>query len=222
MTTTISTMTEAEPLAIQVAALGDQVRSLTISDEATFQMAATWLQRIKALRDRVATLFTPHVKRAFEAHRALVAERQRLEQPLVAAETALKRQLAEFTVAEERRRLAAARAETAAATDARTDQIWREVEALETAGYREEAAALATELVTSPLGLVLSPAPMKVQGLATRDVWKYEVTDPALVPREYWTIDHQKLGAVVRAVKGSVVIPGVRVWAERTIATTSR
>jgi hypothetical protein len=222
MMTTISTLTEAEPLAAQVATVSDHVRTLTISDEATCQLAATWLQRIRALRDTVATLFTPHVKRAFDAHRAFVAQRQRLDQPLVAAETALKRQLAAFTVAEERRRLAAARAETAAATDARTDQIWREVEALETAGYREEAAALATELVSSPLGLVLSPPPINVPGLATRDVWKYEVTDPALVPREYWTIDHQKLGAVVRAVKGSVVIPGVRVWAERTIATTSR
>lgn len=222
MTTATSVINDVEPLATQVATLGEDVHRLSISDDATFQLAATWLQRVKALRDAVSQLFAPHIKRAFDAHRALVAERQRLDQPLVAAETVLKRKLADFTVVEERRRLAAARQDTAAVTEARTDQIWREVDALEAAGYREEASALATELVMSPLAVVLTPAPVKARGLATREIWKYEVVNATQVPPEYWTIDHQKLGAVVRAVKGSVAIPGVRVWTERTIASTGR
>jgi hypothetical protein len=46
----------------------------------------------------------------------------------------------------------------------------------------------------------------------------YAVVDAAQVPAAYLMIDHKKLGAAVRALKGAVAIPGVRMWAERTIA----
>ena len=63
---------------------------------------------------------------------------------------------------------------------------------------------------------------MKAEGIQCREVWRYEVIDAAQVPREYLTIDHTKLGGVVRALKGAAQIPGVRIWVERTIAATGR
>ena len=38
------------------------------------------------------------------------------------------------------------------------------------------------------------------------------------MPREYLRVDHTKLGAVVRALKTAAAIPGVRIWAEPTVA----
>jgi hypothetical protein len=194
--------------------------ALILTDEASFQAGSALLRRIKAVRETIAAFFAPHIARAFEAHRALIADRQRFDGPLAEAERALKADLITFTEAEERRRAAAARVQTAAATDARATQIWTEVESLEAAGYHAEAAALATELVSAPVALVCTPAPLKADGIVRRARWTYAVVDATQVPREYLTIDHHKLGAVVRALKGSVPIPGVRVWAERTMAAT--
>ena len=211
---------DVSPIREDVQTLSTTVRALAIVDEASFQAAGTFLRRIKALRDTIAGLFGPHITRAFDAHRALVADRKRLDAPLVDAERVLKTTLAAFTIAEERRRAAQARQQTAAATETRTAEIWAEVEELEGAGYHVEAADLATELVTASAAIVITPAPLKADGLARRQLWKYEVIDAAQVPREYLTVDHPKLGAVVRALKGAVQIPGVRVWVERTIAAT--
>ena len=51
-----------------------------------------------------------------------------------------------------------------------------------------------------------------------REVCKFEVTDPALVPREYLIDDETKLRKVVGALKGDTIIPGVRVYSEKALA----
>jgi hypothetical protein len=50
------------------------------------------------------------------------------------------------------------------------------------------------------------------EGLQNRSSWAYEVIDLSQVPMLFWMLDHQKLGAYVRETKGTVVIPGVRVY----------
>jgi hypothetical protein len=52
----------------------------------------------------------------------------------------------------------------------------------------------------------------KVEGTMRRDNWCFEVTDARLIPREYLAIDTVKIGQVVRAMKGSTSIPGIRVY----------
>jgi hypothetical protein len=216
----VITPDETTPLRAEVDTMPDTARALTIVDDRSFHTGATLLRRIKTLRDAIDRLFAPHITRAFEAHRALVADRKRLERPLAEAEAVLKAHLAAYTVAEERRRAAEARRQTAAAAEARASQIWAEVEQLEATGYHAEAADLATALVTTTDAIVVAPTPVAADGITSRVIWKYEVVDAAQVPPAYLTIDHRKLGAAVRALKGSVPIPGVRMWAERTIAAS--
>jgi len=45
-------------------------------------------------------------------------------------------------------------------------------------------------------------------------VWKFRVTNEALIPREYMTPDMVKIGGVARATKGSIQIPGVEIYSE--------
>ena len=59
---------------------------------------------------------------------------------------------------------------------------------------------------------------LKADGVVRRTNWRYEIVDEAAVPREYLRVDHTKLGAVVRALKTAAAIPGVRIWAEPTVA----
>jgi hypothetical protein len=56
--------------------------------------------------------------------------------------------------------------------------------------------------------------------LGTSTVWKFEVTDFALLPADYKMVDASKLGKVVRA--GLHTIAGVRIWEEETLRVTGR
>lgn len=58
----------------------------------------------------------------------------------------------------------------------------------------------------------------KIEGVTKRTIWKFEITDPTAIPREYLAIDEKKIGAVVRALKADASIPGVRVYAETSLA----
>jgi hypothetical protein len=216
-------MADLSPIRAEVGALPETARTMAITDEASFTAAGAILVRIKALRALVERLFTPHIKRAFEAHRALLEDRRRLDTPLAQAETILKQRVAVFSLEEEERRALEARRRAADAHETRTARIWAEVIALEAAGYQGEAADLVQEFVKGPPLIVgLTPTPLKAPGISCREVWRYEVTDPEQVPREYLTIDHSKLGGVVRALKTAATIPGVRIWVERTIAAMGR
>jgi hypothetical protein len=58
-----------------------------------------------------------------------------------------------------------------------------------------------------------------VQGLSTRMVWDFVVTDANLVPREYLSVDESKLRHAVRA--GARSIPGVSVFEKPQVASRS-
>ena len=57
----------------------------------------------------------------------------------------------------------------------------------------------------------------KVQGVATRTNWKYEIINEKLIPRNFLKVDEVKLGQVVRATKGTLQIPGVKIYSEESI-----
>jgi hypothetical protein len=213
---------ELETLRAEATSVPATARTMPIEDDETFHAAGAILVRIKTLRTTLALLFNPHIKRAFDAHRALVEDRRRLDAPLADAEAVLKARLTAFTIAEDERRAIEARRHAAEAEAERTARVWTEVDRLEAAGYHAEAADLVEDFVQEPTRIVVTPMRVAAPGLAARDVWRYDVVDPSLVPREFWTIDHTKLGGVVRALKRAAAIPGVRVWVERTIAATGR
>ncbi len=113
----------------------------------------------------------------------------------------------------------------------RAEQERKAREAEEINRLRMEAAKKEMELngeLTESVNLVdVAPAPPKtvhtdVGNLGTAKIWKFEVIDPALVPREYMAVDMVKIGQVVRATKGSISIPGIRVFSEDTLKVNTR
>lgn len=142
---------------------------------------------------------------------------------------------AEAAAAAERARLAKLQAEAEAKARAEQDRLRREAEEAAAAGRAAEAAKLAAKadkveekaaakveelqlreaMVVAPM--IQREAP-KVSGVSTREVWKFEITDPSLVPREYLVIDETKVRKVVQALRGDTQIPGVRVYSERQLA----
>ncbi len=61
-----------------------------------------------------------------------------------------------------------------------------------------------------------------VKGLSMRHTWDCEVIDLDEVPREYMMMDVTKVKAVIRAHKGDVTIPGIRVIRNTSVASASK
>lgn len=80
-----------------------------------------------------------------------------------------------------------------------------------------EAEALLVEPVTVAPVPVEPPTP-KVEGVSYREVWEFEIVNEALIPREYLVPDLKRIGGVIRAMKGSAQIPGVRAYSRRVVA----
>jgi len=96
---------------------------------------------------------------------------------------------------------------------------------------RSEAAEAEMRLrgeLTEPVNLVevVSEAPRRVEtemgSTGQRDNWKYEVVDFTLVPDDYKMINAGVLTPVVKASKGKITIPGIRIYNEPIIANRAR
>lgn len=60
--------------------------------------------------------------------------------------------------------------------------------------------------------------PVMPQGVSTRTVWNWKVTDPSLVPREYLAVDAAAVQAHVNEYKDQASIPGIEAYPETSIA----
>ena len=77
----------------------------------------------------------------------------------------------------------------------------------------------ATEKERSPLTRdSVKPQP---KGVHTRTVYKFEVTNPDVVPDVYKMVDEAAIRKVVNALKGKIDIPGVRIWSEESVSARS-
>ncbi len=104
-------------------------------------------------------------------------------------------------------------------------------EAEEINRLRMEAAKKEMELkgeLTESVNLVeVTPLPPKtvrteVGDLGTSEIWKFQVVDFTLLPNEYKIADEVKIGKVVRATKGSIAIPGVKMWPEKILKVSAK
>jgi hypothetical protein len=80
-------------------------------------------------------------------------------------------------------------------------------------------AALQAGNHTEALAVVQPTMPA---GVSTRTLWRFEVTDPALVPRDYLVVDSARVQAHVNEHKSAASIPGIRAFPETGISSGSK
>lgn len=220
-----------------------RARAVQITDAASCTQAGFMLRSIKALRADIQRWFEPHVEAAMEtkrkaedARKALVDERDKMEAPLVAAETTLKRSLLRWEEeqeaarqAEERRLQAEANARAEAVTLEAAAALELEAATTGDEGMRAEAAAILEQPIDAPVVSVKTFMP-KVQGVTYRDNWKAhpEINVKALAaavangtaPVTFLQPNMTAINQWARATQGGQTIPGVRVFNDRQIAAS--
>jgi len=195
----------------------DQAKSIIIQSNDDYVRAGEILLTIKGLRKEINSFFDPICTKAFEAHKEAVAQKKRADAPLVEAEGIIKPRIAAWNAEQERIRKAE---EDRLREEARKQEEERRLEdaiLAEQSGNKEEAAAIMDTPVQAPVVVVPKSIP-KVAGVSMTKQWKFRITDANKIPRQYLTVDEQKIGAIVRALKDQANIPGVEVFSVDSVS----
>jgi hypothetical protein len=198
-------------------ALVERSRAVVVIDAPSYAAAGGFLKDIKAYRAQVAEVCEPVVKAAHAAHKAAVAQRERLDGPADEAERIVKATMLAWKRAEDARVTEARRAAEFEARRKAEDALLAEAAEAEAAGQHAKAEAIVSAPVVVRPVAVSTDVP-KVAGVSVRTTWAYEIVDPTLLPREFLKPDEHAIGATVRATRGALAIPGVRTFEKPVMA----
>lgn len=159
-----------------------------------------WLEAVEAT-----------VKTAHASWKAAVAHRDSVAKPIDEAEKIVKQRIADY--AYEQRRIASAeqarlQAEADAKAEAERRRALAAAEKLKTPELKAERIEQA-ETIVAPVVTVAAAVPETKLSMVVS--YSFQIVDAAAIPAEYLIPDEKKIGAIVRATKGSITIPGVKV-----------
>ena len=113
----------------------------------------------------------------------------------------------------------------------RTEQARKIKEAEDIQAEKEALARREAELNQGKTTIDLTPVvappmvPQRVRTdlgmIGTMKVYKWEPVDITLIPRDYLRLDFAMISSVVKATKGQITIPGIRIWEEETLRVTT-
>lgn len=194
---------------------------IVIHDDLSYAEAGEFQRAARQLRQKVVTFFDPLVTKAHEAHKALTAARKRELDPVDAALLEVQRKMGAYQLECERQRreeeaILRKQAEEAAREEAEATAEYHELmgntaSAEAVRAHADHGAKLAANAVT------VEPYAPKVDGQAARTTWGFEIEDESKIPRQYLTPDLKAIGAIVRARKGCIEIPGVKITSETKV-----
>lgn len=210
---------EVKELTAQTDTLLELSTNYVITAPEHYEAAGTELQRVKGVLKRLTDqrmLFT----RPLDASKKAIMDFFRgPEEKLARAENCIKRAMAGYQQEQERLRIEDQRRADEAARKER-ERLEAQAARAQASGKTEKAEALQQRAATVVAPVVSREAP-KISGVKTREVWRFEVVDAGEVPRQFLSVDEQKIRRVVGALKGDCKIHGVRIWSEKAIAAGS-
>lgn len=221
---------EAEPLSKETNEIVSQSKSLVIANGDHYKSASNDLMRIKGVLKRINEVFDPIVSKAHETHKAAVAAKKSLTDPLDTAEKAIKKAMIAYDEEQER---IAKELEEQHRKEAEAKAAEKKRELIDQADLAIELGAddTAEELLNQSdtvqaLTPVVTANTVSVGGIAKKKTWKAKVVNPKLVPAyfgefELRKINEWQLTKIAQMTGGAAQIPGVEFYEERGIAARS-
>ena len=195
-------------------ALAVKANSFTITTDDQYVEAMSFAKFIKESIKKVEKAFDPIIKQAHKTWKAAIAQKGQYIAPREAALKILDSKGRAFRIEQEKIRqeeqrkaqeLANKEAERQRKLAEKAQARGDEKKAQEFTAKAEEVAAI-TPVIASKVS--------KIEGVAIRKIWKFRIVDDRLLPREWLTPDMNKIGATVRATKGTLRIPGIEIYQE--------
>ena len=184
-----------------------QAEAHEVRDEASVSAAVPIAGQAKALAKAIDERRRELVERPNQYVRAVNNLARQFTDRLEAAERGLKAKLAEY-----QHRLELLRREAERAAQERARALEAELKA-EAEAHGVEAPQVPMPVLPKPETVVRTDEGMTAY---TRKVWTFAVVDEAQVPREYLSLDRQKVLGAIRA--GVREIPGLRIYEETQVS----
>ena len=205
----------------EITVIANQVQRMAITTPEEYEQAAEMGREIKRKAKAVKELFQPIKEAANKAHKAACEQERLMLDPLNAAEKAIKTGMNAYVMEQERKR-------REMEEEARRQRELEEKRLLEAAiaeegkGNSQQAEqALEEALVMAETPVAIAEAAPKAKGVSVRTDWEIESIDDSLVPIALQGIvirpvDRAAIMRLVRASKGQISIPGVKVKEVKT------
>lgn len=216
MTTTTEASVETDVLKTEIDTFCLERNSLEITTDADLATAENWLKDCYAREKTIDAHFDDDISRAHQLHKSLVAKKKNYLEPVLSLANKLKASIGSWLKKKEAERQAVIRAQEEAARKAEEDRRLAAAQEMQDQGE----ADVAEEILEAPIAPVIQappPAP-KAASVTLKKTYRFEIVDPLKIPREYLCVDEVKIGRMVRASSGTLVIPGVRIIEEETAA----
>ena len=201
-----------------------QAEAIIIETDEDYQTAAVFGRDLKQKSSEVMSFFKPMKESAHAAHRAVCEREKTMLSPLNRAEITLKRTMGTYALKKQKeQREAEDKARRLAQEEA--DRKLADAVQKEASGNNEAAASAmldAQAADTMSRNVTVAVAPPMAAGVSQTKDWELVSIDPTLVPivtsgTTLRPVDEKAVLRLIRAEKGTVVIPGV-IYKE-TIAT---
>jgi hypothetical protein len=148
---------EAAAIVSEALTFPDRARAIVIRDQASYDAACEFVRGVKALRVKIADTFRPHIKRADEAHSALLKEMREADDPLAQAEKLAKDALATFNDTQARLAAEQQRRDIEAARAREEERRMQQAIDLERRGQGAAAEAMLSKPVLFPAPPLQAP-----------------------------------------------------------------
>ncbi|HET9680188.1 MAG TPA: hypothetical protein VFP95_06485 [Gammaproteobacteria bacterium] len=202
-----------------------QAKDFTITTEQHYQTAGDQLKAIKARARELDSQEKSITKPINDSLRQIRDLFRRPKDVLANAERTLKQAMTSYFQVQERKRLEEQRKVEDAARKER-ERLARCAEKAEQRGDEQKAEQF-EERATQVQAPVIAQQKPKVSGVSVREIWKYEIVDKMELIKavaegkaspDLLSVNGAEIGRRVRALKGEFNVPGVRAFAEKTMA----
>jgi dsDNA-specific endonuclease/ATPase MutS2 len=190
--------------------LPDEAKHITITDDESLREANGFYQACKTIVENIHRHMDPVRDANYKSWKESIKLIQKLEElPLQAMKTVKPKMIAYKEKVQEEIRKKEKEAQD------KIDAEKKKAEALlEKAAEQEKAEAMEEKVQESTMKMKEIPEAPKTKGVTMRKIPKWRVIEETQIPSEYMIVDAVKIGAVVRAAKGDIKIPGIEVYFE--------
>lgn len=215
----------------------DRARSVTITDQQSYSLAASLLREIAGLKKATRAEFEEPKQKAHDAHKAVCAMEAKYLKPLDEADAILRRAVLAWDMEQKRlqrqRESEAREAERKRLEEARLlEAASVQQQAIERGASTEEATRYAEEVLEAPIMVVAPVLPTyeKAEGISTKTVPKARVIDMKALARavadgkagaDCLLPNQKRLDKLAAALGEELNIPGVEVYEETGLAVRS-
>lgn len=188
----------------------DAAKALKVVDEDTYTQAMELGRQCDSRSKRVESIWADAKTKSYAAYKTILDTINSFIKPLQEAKKVVGQKAYTWKRTEdEKRRQEEVRLQEEARKKEEEKRL-QEASQLAAEGKEEEADTVLEEPLIVELPKV-EPV-VKIEKLAMRENWQFEIVDEKIIPREFCVPDKVKIGKTVKILKGDTQIPGVRAY----------